>query len=496
MKKTDLPNHVFKKGKFITAFNDSFSESLNENTWKDRFPEFIWLALILLDGERSVQMQKCGKIISFLHQLDDNGEILMPQLSKVFELPREKQLLFYDFLNSCNVFSELSSLSIVFPEAPNYFREYLKGYNTSMKNRVEAINTVLNKYSNHQSEISTDLRFIILYYFTLTGKLSVSSDMIESIKKYPITSHSDPAMRLYRPTIRSIEIMMINILSEEDKIKSKEFAQKFWGKISRLTTCEGYYLEMKKDDAVDLVGFKEYTYEILSYYKKIFVSIDPLNNRMFTLLSIATYSYKRLIELVDHNLENTISGRSIVRSIIENYMITKFMLQKEKENSNIWEDYQIYGLGVYKKFNKIAKRDHPNNLDKSHMQLELLNLYVSEFKNEAFIDIDVRYFQGDIKKKFETINESDLYKYYYDYDSSFEHGLWGAIRESSVINCSAAGHQFHGIPDIDDEQKLSSVAYDVVMVLKRHLKLLNDEFGLPIDLQKGLEDEGFTEKTI
>ena len=53
---------------------------------------------------------------------------------------------------------------------------------------------------------------------------------------------------------------------------------------------------------------------------------------------------------------------------------------------------------------------------------------VNEFKGEEFIDMDTKYFdKQNIRLKAESVDEKNLFGLYYDYDSSFEHGLWGAI---------------------------------------------------------------------
>ena len=45
--------------------------------------------------------------------------------------------------------------------------------------------------------------------------------------------------------------------------------------------------------------------------------------------------------------------------------------------------------------------------------------------------MDTKYFdKQNIRLKAESVDEKNLFGLYYDYDSSFEHGLWGAIRES------------------------------------------------------------------
>jgi hypothetical protein len=64
----------------------------------------------------------------------------------------------------------------------------------------------------------------------------------------------------------------------------------------------------------------------------------------------------------------------------------------------------------------------------SHVDKDYIEALVNEFKIEESIDMDTRYFdQQNIRLKAESVNEKELYGLYYDYDSSFEHGLWGAI---------------------------------------------------------------------
>lgn len=47
-KKTKLSEHIFKKGMFITPWNDALGALLKNQSWAlSRLPEFFWLALIL-----------------------------------------------------------------------------------------------------------------------------------------------------------------------------------------------------------------------------------------------------------------------------------------------------------------------------------------------------------------------------------------------------------------------------------------------------------------
>ena len=165
--------------------------------------------------------------------------------------------------------------------------------------------------------------------------------------------------------------------------------------------------------------------------------------------------------------------------------MTKYLIAEEDSHENIWEEYQYYGIGGYKLISERYIENSPE-LAPSHVNFQYLNLLVSEFIDKEFIDMDTRYFgAGNIKRKFEKVGEKDLYSYQYDYDSQFEHGLWGAIRESSILKCDSPGHQFHGIPDIDDVQELPDVSSDIEMVLKKHLSVLKEIFPIPNEETNG-----------
>lgn len=493
IERNKLSQHKFEKGKLITPFNQIFQDLLKNESWYyGRMPEYIWLGLIVNDGDRNVQMEKCLKILNYLHELDEDKEIDLPKISLIFNLPDEKQKDFYKLLQELHVIESLRPLSLVFSEQSPEFSKSIEGHNISIQKRVEILNSILEDLYDQHSNLTTDVRFLVLYKFTLSGKFQVLHDSVfpEMFSRYAFISHENPKMQLYRPTIRSTEMAISTGFNQEDSTNIV-FVESFWTKLSLLTDCEVFYVaETTTNEPINLKKYKQHVYNILNYYTKVFTETRPLDNRMFVLLGIATYSYKMLIELVDHNLESTISGRSIMRTITENYMMTKYLLFEEPNHEDIWGEYQDYGIGQYKLIYGRYDEDDKSKIKESHVPFEYMNLLVSEFKNEEFIDIDTSYFgSGNIREKFKKVNEEDLWKYYYDYDSIFAHGLWGAIRESSILKCDAPGHQYHGIPDIDNLQKLSSVAHDCVMIMNKHLKILEDQYNLPDVLRKDNQNE-------
>ena len=68
------------------------------------------------------------------------------------------------------------------------------------------------------------------------------------------------------------------------------------------------------------------------------------------------------------------------------------------------------------------------------------------------------------------------------YDSSFEHGLWGAIRESSLLKCNNPAHKYHCVPDVEDETRLKTVLPDCIMIMNKTISFLDEIYGIPEQL--------------
>lgn len=67
-------------------------------------------------------------------------------------------------------------------------------------------------------------------------------------------------------------------------------------------------------------------------------------------------------------------------------------------------------------------------------------------------------------------------------DSSFEHGLWGAIRESSLLKCNNPAHKYHCVPDVEDEARLKTVLPDCIMIMNKTISFLDEIYGIPEQL--------------
>lgn len=328
---------------------------------------------------------------------------------------------------------------------------------------------------DHQSDESTDIRFVALYFNLLSGKVNLLKEQMDLLAVYPTSQHTDEIMRMARPLVRSLE-MMILTFEKVDSIYLKEF----WRCVSEMTDCSVFAIEFPEEKR-NITAYMEKLYEVFAYLSELFITTNPLDEKMSVLLGIATYSYKRLKEIYEHQLFNSISGRSCVRVLIEDYIMMKYLVKNETSHDNIWRDYQLYGIGLYKLV--LARHRESDVSDESHFDEKFVEALVNEFKGEEFIDMDTKYFdKQNIRIKAESVDEKNLYGLYYDYDSSFEHGLWGAIRESSLLKCNNPAHKYHCVPDIDDKTRLKTVLPDCVMVMNKTISFLNELYGIPEQL--------------
>ena len=156
----------------------------------------------------------------------------------------------------------------------------------------------------------------------------------------------------------------------------------------------------------------------------------------------------------------------------------KYLVMLEKDNPSIWEEFETYGIGQYKLV--LDRHRESDNKREAHVDTNILEAIVNEYKFEEFQDMDTNYFNKDnIREKARKVDEKDLFGLYYDYDSAFEHGLWGAIRESAMLKCNNPAHQYHCVPNVNDEVSLKSIFSDCVYVMNKTIRFLDLLYGVP-----------------
>jgi hypothetical protein len=293
-----------------------------------------------------------------------------------------------------------------------------------------------------------------------------------AFQEYPSTDHENEKMRMYRPVVRSTEIGM----SFTDS--NTEFSSKFWRDFGMITPCKPMRIEFPENTT----DYKDFIADCRKMLEYVFYSNKERSlteDKFDVIVGSMNYALKIFVEVNDRSLGNSILGRHGIRTIIEVLIMLKYLLKRESECPEIWEEYKIYGVSKYKLV--LLKARESNSIDKlSHFVLPVIDALVNEIKWEEFIDVDLNYFdkQG-IRDKSIDVGEKELYDLFYDYDSSFAHGLWGAVRESAMLHCNSADHQYHTVPDIYDNQNLPDVKSDAYKIMILMCKLVTSLYDVP-----------------
>jgi hypothetical protein len=471
-----LSDHKIKKGILVTPLNEGLGDKLKLSSWaKERMPEYLWLGLILLQYGRKRGLELAGNI---LFEISKEIETLSyPRISKIFSLSDGDQETIYEIICKYVDRDILAPLTLLYP-SKHYpvFNEYFFVSHLLVEDRINIISEAIRVFSPHQSDEATDLRFLAISLMIMSGKVLLMEGLdpvIKSLKEYPYTDHEDEKMRMYRPTVRSMEGGMN--FDENDT----SFSSDFWRDFGMITPCNPMKIEFPENTT----DFKEFLADCRKVLEYVFFSNKEkalTEDKIDVIVGSINYALKILSEINDNSLGNSILGRHGLRTIIEIYIMLKYLLKREDEQSKIWEEYKLYGISKYKLVLLKARESNSIIDETSHFSLPVVEAIVNEIRWEEFIDVDFNYFdkQG-IRDKSKVVGEKELYDLFYDYETSFTHGMWGAVRESSMLHCNSADHQFHAIPDIYNDQNLSDVKSDSNKIMILLYELLADQYEIP-----------------
>jgi hypothetical protein len=470
-----ISDHKIRKGALVTPLNAASGDTLKLSSWaKERMPEYLWLGLILLRYGRKKGIEKAGNILFEISRKIESFS--QPRMSKIFGLSDDEQKIIYEIICKHVEKDVLAPLTLLYPSRfYPLFNDYFFISYLLVEDRTNIISEAIKLFAPHQSDEATDLRFLALSLMLFSGKIQFVKGMepvITALQEYPYTDHEDEKMRMYRPTVRSMEGGMN--FGEDNT----DFSSKFWRDFGMITSCNPIRIEFPENSN----DYKEFTTDCRKVLEYVFYSNKEKSlteDKFDVIIGSINYALKIFTEINDKALGNSILGRHGIRTVIEVYIMLKYLLKREVKQPRIWEEYKLYGVSKYKLV--LLKAREKNSIDMtSHFSLPVAEALVNEIRWEEFIDVDLNYFdkQG-IRDKSIDVGEKELYDLFYDYDSSFSHGLWGAVRESSMLHCNSADHQFHTVPDIYDNQNLPDVKSDSNKFMIMLLKLLAGIYDIP-----------------
>jgi len=297
----------------------------------------------------------------------------------------------------------------------------------------------------HQSDEATDCRWVKVLCKMLGGKLHFAETMKETPREFiEYPNYGD--IQHARAMIRSIEIS-VGTRETEGELS---WPEDFWKTCFEKTCCfpEKNRIVEKLDADIWSKQREHYVNETQSTRIAIInhfcdtCSNTGINPRHEACFGFALYAFTLFTDIIFYQLDYALSGRLILRSLIECLIVFRYLL--DKDDIELWKSYRAYGIGQAKLI--YLKQKEAGKVPESIELNELENL-VNEDQWLEFVPINLGNWDNtDLRKMSEEAGLKEIYDRYYNWTSGFVHGNWFAIRASVFERCFNPLHRLHRLP--------------------------------------------------
>lgn len=471
MKHSKINQHENTGKELIPPFlKGEMGSIIHLHSWsRERVPEYTWLGL--LRDSCVTKKEYFDKFYNLKEYILNKYEEPLDKFSNILKMEKSNKEELFEIIADIFGQNVLDSLIVV-----SYFDEDLRkifyNKNNSNDERILKLQEIVAKMYERYDEFAMDVRYsVIILKLNKVKFLSNLTDsiMIEAIKKYPYLDYNSPEMSLYSTSLSSFEGMDFSLNN------NYEYSKYFYEEMYLMIDCNPMILSFEEN--IDYEKLKEKMLEL----RKLLIKSNEItyDDKRDVIIGNITYVYKMINEIISNNLGNSIISRFVLRTISEIYVNIRFLSLKSKIEPKIWESFKDYGNGKYKLIYKKIEEGISTAENCSHFNSDILKLLSNENKSEEFLKVSFKNFADKkVRQKFIDVGEKDLYDTYYDYDTCFSHGYWGAIRESSLLFCDNAAHNYHSIPDVEYQQKLTCCYSDLCFLLEKIIKIMNEELGV------------------
>lgn len=316
---------------------------------------------------------------------------------------------------------------------------------------------------DHQSEITTDIRWLKVYMSIAFGKIRFPEEMkqaVEEILDFPNSGD----LRQVRPLIRSTE-GAFRAMNEPLK-----WIVNFWEEVYRRTSCidsskkADFELSEEKLKHEDILALRK---GVLEGFAKTMTN-TALDSRHDGAFGIMLYAISIAEEVCAPVRASLVTGRFGLRTLAELYI--SFAYLAAKDENDLWYEYRNFGNGQTKL--AFLKTEVGDGIVPDYISQESLFEMANEDSWQEFVDVNTGHWAS---KNLRTLaidsGTKDTYDKYYDWTSTYSHGHWGAIRDSNFVTCFNSLHRFHRIPRVS-YRVLPSVTNDTIVLVNSMLALL------------------------
>lgn len=316
---------------------------------------------------------------------------------------------------------------------------------------------------DHQSEKSTDVRWFKILMSIVTGRMMFPNEMRERVNQL-LQFPNEGDLRSVRPSIRALEI------SARRNPPSK-WIVKFWLELKQKTMCVDPTdpAEYKKRDRSKLPAKSLYRSRqnvIERFFEQ--ENSERTDAKLDSSFGFVLFALSLAEEMASRDIQSEISGRLILRSLVEAAITFKYLQQKNDDS--LWLAYRRFGSGQAKLafLHAQKKGEVPDFINE-----DTIEAIANEDIWQEFLDIDIgNWAKSNLRAIAETSGMKDVYDKYYSWSSTFVHAHWGAVRDTNYITCHNPLHRLHRIPRLL-HRELESVESDVISLTNEMIQGLD-----------------------
>lgn len=326
-----------------------------------------------------------------------------------------------------------------------------------------ALAEAVAKCLDHQSQESTDIRWLILVFKIGMGRAQFPEEMISNLRTYMELEPGAEEMRVIRPSIRAAEMAFRMMSPDADDIES-HWCTSFWQESLERSEClaDGRGAELRPVDMDWLhAAWFEKQHELVDRFLRL-QSTTRVDARTDAVFGIALFAGNVLLEVMQGNNRFGISGRLLLRSLTECRITLAYLAAKD--DTALWLRYRSYGVGQAKL--TLLKFDELEECPK-FLNEESLAVIANEDVSEEFVAVDLGHWcSADLRRMAEFAGVKSEYDAYYGWSSTFVHGGWAAVRDASLAVCVNPLHRLHRVPR-GVQRRLEDVLEDAISLFNR-----------------------------
>jgi hypothetical protein len=347
---------------------------------------------------------------------------------------------------------------------------------------TDSLMDAVAEYLDHQSEQSTDVRWLICVYASLTGKVHYAAkfkEKIEEMRLYPNCGD----MHKVRPSIRA-QAQAMWATGNQDFA----WSAKFWETCHASTPCMLAAPELGPAPSSEGKDLAPAVAKAIASVSEHWVNtarttaVDPMHECAF---AFVLFALRCLLELTGQ-ARLRIAGRLLLRTIVECRITLAYLIHKN--DHALWGKFRRYSTGQAKlALLKISEAANPPH----SISTATLERIANEDIWEEFVDINLGNWAGaDLRKMADESGTKEIYDAHYGWGSSYSHGQWAALRDTSLTTCLNPLHRLHRAPLLG-ARELDDVIPDAIGIVEGMIAGLLGIFpGRTVSIRPAVQPEG------